>query len=100
MKHPISGEVKELNETDFLALFDQSVHDTIRTNRSKPGVEAVVCFEVLQMDSSSFGKRSALIMGPGCSYLLSEIEKGCRLGDVPSRFQYPTAMWRVEKATA
>ena len=50
--------------------------------------------ECLQMDSSQFGKRSALCLGPHCTYGVGEIERGMRLGDVPSRFQYPTALWR------
>ena len=30
MKHPVSGEVKELTEAEFMALYDPSVHDLIR----------------------------------------------------------------------
>jgi hypothetical protein len=96
MTHPVSGPVRELNETEFLGLFDASVRDRIKANSQKPGVDAVVCFENLQMDSSEFGKRSALIMGPGCSHALTEIETGGRLGDTPSRHQYPTALWRIQ----
>lgn len=97
IKHPVSGTLKELNEVEFLALFDPEVHETIRERANREGVEAVVCMEVLQMDSSCFGMRSALIVGPGCTLQLAEIEThpNFRLGDVPSRFQYPTAYWLV-----
>lgn len=97
MRHPVTGPVHELTEEQFLALFDPEVHETIRTKANQPGVEAVVCMEVLQMDSSCFGMRSALIVGPDCSYQLAQIEThpNFRLGDVPSRFQYPTAYWLV-----
>ena len=94
MNHPVSGEVKELSKAQFLELFDPSVRGAIERNAAKPGVDAVVCFEVLQMDSSKFGHRQALIVGPGCTYKVSDIEgAGFRLGDVPSRFAYPVALW-------
>ncbi len=95
MRHPVSGEVRELSEAEFLALFDPALHEQIRRLTTRPGVEAVVCFENLDVGASEFGHRTALFMGPGCTYGLGEIENGCRLGDVPSRFQYPTAFWRL-----
>ena len=94
MKHPVSGEVKEVSEQEFLALFDESVREKIKSSARTCKAEVVVCCEVLQMDSSQFGKRTVLCLGPHCTYPVSEIEKGLRLGDVPSRFQYPTVLWR------
>ena len=93
LRHPISGVLKKLTETEFLDLFDPSVHDAIlaSANRYKD-CEAIVCFENLQMDSSCFGDRAALVVGPSNTYTLAKIlEPGARLGDVPSRFQYPVA---------
>jgi hypothetical protein len=99
IKHKVSGEVRELTGPEFLALFDTEVHEAIRRNAAKPGVEAVVCMENLDMCSSQFGARTAMIVGPGCTYQLSQIETlpNFRLGDVPSRFQYPTAYWPITK---
>jgi hypothetical protein len=99
IKHPVSGEVRELTEAEFLALFNPETHEAIREGARKDGVEAVVCMENLQMDSSAFGQRSALIVGPSCTYQLSQIETlpNFRLGGVPSRFQYPTACWLVKE---
>ncbi len=99
MKHPVSGEVEELSEEQFLSLFDAEVRDTICERSRNPGVEAMVCFECIQLDSPMVGNRTALTMGPGCTYPLSEIEKGARLGSVPSVFQYPRYLWRVQPMT-
>lgn len=50
MRHPISGEIKELEEKEFLELFDESVRHLIKNMaRSKTGIEAVVCMENLQI---------------------------------------------------
>lgn len=97
IKHKVSGTVRELTEAEFLALFDPEVHEAIRANARKDGVEAVICMENLDMWSSQLGHRTALIVGPGCTFQLKQIETlpNFRLGDVPSRFQYPTAYWPV-----
>lgn len=93
LKHPISGELKKLTPNDFLDLFDESVHSAILASAARyPDREALVCFENLQMDSSLFGLRSALVVGPSNTYNLEDIVKsGARLGDVPSRFMYPVS---------
>ena len=97
MKHPVSGEIKELNKEEFLNLFHESVRPAIiASSVSKPGIEAVVCLEVLAMDSSCFGDRAAMIIGPGCTYNFADLEKSnpwC--DDLPSRSKYPTALWRL-----
>jgi len=95
MKNPVSGEIKELSQSDFLALFDPSVQPRIVKNSMTPGVEAVVCLENLQMDSSHCGDRTALIVGPGCTFQLKHLEEQFRLGSSPSTFQYPVSIWRV-----
>lgn len=99
IKHSVSGTVRELTEEQFLDLFDPEVHEAIRANARKDGVEAVVLMENLDFCSSQFGHRTALIVGPSCTYQLSQIETlpNFRLGDVPSRFQYPTAYWPITK---
>jgi hypothetical protein len=97
MRNPVSGEIKELSQEEFLKLFDKEVHARIVANSLKPGVDAVVCLENLQMDSSHFGDRSALIVGPECTFQLKHLEGPFRLGELPSTFKYPTAIWKIDK---
>lgn len=74
----------------FFALFDPSVHAQLAATLDRPATLGIVCFTNLQLDSSECGRRSALIYGKGCTYeTLAAVASG-RLGDVPSRFQYPT----------
>jgi hypothetical protein len=90
LKHPVSGPVQVVPMiSEFLELFDASVRDRIFKNISQPDVSGCVCFEVLQLDSSSRGHRQALIYGPGCTYKTAEEICAGHLGDVPSRFAYP-----------
>lgn len=91
MKNNISGKIKELSLDKFLNLFDKSVHNKITMLSKLDGTEALVCFEVLQMDSSCFGDRTCLAVGDGRTYKLNDL-KIIRLGDVPSRFAYPVAL--------
>lgn len=54
-----------------------------------PKAEAVVLFENVQMDSSSFGERKMVVVGPGCSI---ESVAACEdkwLNDLPSQRLYP-----------
>jgi hypothetical protein len=74
---------------EFLGLFEPEVHDVLRGQLKKPNARGLVCFENLQTDSSQFGHRTAVAYGPGMTYdTLITLLVG-RLGDVPSRFQYP-----------
>jgi hypothetical protein len=94
--NPISGTLRELSRAEFLALFDSTVHEAIRAATELPGTDALVCMEVLQMDSSQCGHRTALAVGPGRTFKVSDLSTaGFRLGDVPSRFAYPVAIWRL-----
>lgn len=93
---------------DFLTLFDEDVHGKIRGAALTPGVTHVVCLENLDFWSSRIGQRTALIVG--------EKQKGAeiptwtlkallstpyfRLGNVPSRFQYPVAYASVKELQA
>lgn len=83
--------LRQISMDELMAMFDPSVHQGIQQAVSKFRPTHVVVFENLQMDSSEFGQRTALtIGGPENTYkTLDEVREG-RLGDVPSRFQYPT----------
>lgn len=80
----------------FLGMFDPSVHAAIESRLARPGVIGVACFENQDFSSSRFGDRTALIYGPGCTIKTRDEIAKQRLGDVPSRFQYPVAYY--EKA--
>lgn len=91
--HPVSGKLKKLTEAEFIDLFDPSVRDAVLALAARhPDCEAIVCFENLDLSSSNLGARTALVVGPSNTYKLEDIIKpGARLGDVPSRFQYPVS---------
>lgn len=89
---------------DYLRLFDESVHGKIRASALQPGITHVVCFEVLDLWSSNVGHRVSLVVGTkpeGAeipSWTLDRVlgTPNFRLGDVPSRFQYPVAYADVQ----
>lgn len=84
-------DLKKLTREEFLALFDPTVHGALEKASKAEGVSALVCYENQDFWSSHLGDRSALTIGPGCTFQ----EPPPRLGDVPSRFKYPTAIWEV-----
>jgi hypothetical protein len=61
-------------------------------------VTGICIFENLDMWSSNLGSSSALCYGPGCTYKTIDDLKGQHLGDVPSRFKYPTKYYEKEQA--
>lgn len=61
-------------------------------------VAGICIFENLDMWSSNLGESSALAYGPGCTYKTIDDLKGQHLGDVPSRFKYPTQYYEKEQA--
>lgn len=75
--------------SELLFHADVSVRSQIVKLALKPETEAVVMFEVLAMDSSQFGHRQFLAVGPDRSHKSVESVKNIWLGDVPSRFHYP-----------
>lgn len=94
MKNIIGGEVKPMSKAEFYALFAPETQDELeRKWVGDTGLTGFVCYENLQMDSSQFGTRTALAFGAGFSAPNPEraVEMYPRLGDVPSRFQYPVA---------
>jgi hypothetical protein len=89
--------LKELNKDELLALFDESVRDALEAQMRKPGVEAVVIFECVQMDSSSFGNRTALIVGDPYTFKSVEACEGKWIKDLPSQREYAQSFYRVPK---
>lgn len=74
----------------FLELFDEEVHDQLKAKWEEADTHALVCFTVQDMCSSQMGHRTALKVGPGCTIECVKGVEDQHLGDVPSRFQYPT----------
>ena len=92
--HPVTGPIQRCSKEMYLDLFDVEVQPMILTQSTKPGAVALVCFQNHQLDSSQVGKRSSLVIGPSFTFNEGSIVNA-RLGDVPSRFQYPTYIWYV-----
>ena len=91
--NPVSGKLKKLSEGEFLDLFDPEVHNAILASAAKPAdVEGIVCFETLDLGlvCRNGPGRTALVVGPSNTFTLEQAAVG-HLGDVPSRFKYPTA---------
>ena len=97
-KNPISGEIKQLPFLDYLNLFDKSVIGAIGDQLRRPGVSGAVCFEGLDLSMPNLGQRTSLIFGRDCTYKTAEEITAGRLGDVPSRFQYPQYIYIKEKS--
>lgn len=87
--NPVSGELKEITLAEVKEMFDESVHSNIDTAYGRPGVDALVVYENIDFASSSFGERSALVVGPRCSVRTLEDAAKQPLGATPSQFQYP-----------
>lgn len=81
---------KRLFAAKFLEQFDPSIHDAIKQAVLRyPDCEAVVCFMNEAMDSSSFGERQALVVGPSNTFKSVADCEGKWLKDLPSQRQYP-----------
>jgi len=77
---------------------DEGVHWDIQHTLYRDGVDAVVCFENLDMSSNQLGRRTAMAIGPDRTYKTVDAVQGKHLGDVPSRFQWPVAVVYREPA--
>ena len=81
--------IEETTWPEFLNDFDSSLHEQLKTISCRYGVVALVLFENVQMDSSAFGRRTALAVGPNCTYKSVAACEGRWLNDSPSQRQYP-----------
>lgn len=79
---------------DVLALFDASAHENIINVANREGVDGVVIFENVNLDSTACGSRTACIFGPGCTIKTIEQVDGMWLNDLPSQRQYPQSYWK------
>jgi len=90
--------MKKISFEELLALFDESVHRQLREVFSLPITTGMVVFENQQMDSSRFGERTAVIVGPECTYKTVQECEGRHLHDLPSQRQYATYYTEKEDA--
>lgn len=89
-------ELEEITLDELLGRFHESVHDQILAQAAREDVSHIVVYENMDFCSSSFGKRTAMAVGPGCTYKdVGEASKGW-LNDLPSQRQYPVAYANVE----
>lgn len=72
--------------------FDEQIHREILDMVRQPHVIGLVMFENLAMDSPNLGARTAVMVGGEMFKTVADCQ-GKRLGDVPSRFQYPLAAY-------
>jgi hypothetical protein len=84
--------MKKLRRKEFLdearVDFAIAIEQTISFN---PGATAVVLFRNQQMDSSSFGQQTIMVVGPECTYKSVEEVDGKWLNDAPSQRQHAIA---------
>lgn len=99
MKNKLGMDIVEVDEKTFLSGFDPEMQTYIASMARNGFISAIVRFEVLAMDSSSFGARCALGVGPKCQFDIPDLPT-LVLGDVPSRFAYPTQIWYPKDETA
>lgn len=77
---------------DLLGMFEPEIQAVVKERIKKRKPDAVVVMEVRQMDATAYGNRSVLLVGGQFTYTLSDVlQPGFRLGDVPSRHEYPVA---------
>ena len=87
-------------ETTLGEIVDK-MHESVRQNLAVAvainRATHVVLFENLDLCSSMIGQRTVMCIGPGCVYKTVEETHNRHLGDVPSRFQWPTLWAPVEE---
>ncbi len=92
--------MRRVTHKQYLALFDPTVHVRLAAHMRDEETLAAVCYEVQDFCSSHRGERAHLPVGPRWTLKTLEDtgattgELGRPLGDVPSRFKYPTYYWQ------
>lgn len=83
--------MKEITFEQLLEKFHESTHERFRGFRDDLGNTYIVLFENQMFDSSAFGERTAVAVGPDKTYkTLADVANGW-LNDLPSQRQYPIA---------
>ena len=84
---------RHVSFADFLKLFNESVHEKIRSAALADGATHVLCMENLDTWSPQGGHRTALVVGHNQTYTLEKALSSpyFRLGDLPIHYQWPVA---------
>jgi hypothetical protein len=83
--------VEKLTWSEFEMKFEPECRSALRANRLKEGCAAMVLFENHMFDSSAFGRRTGIMVGPGCTYGTWQECEGGHLNDLPSQRQQAVA---------
>lgn len=75
--------------SEALKLMHPDVHYRIREAIIRYDAKGVIIFENQNFSSHEFGRRTAVIYGPKCTYKTPEDAEGQWLNDLPSQRQYP-----------
>jgi hypothetical protein len=87
--------MQHISMPELLELFDESVHQAILDAADRYDATYIVVFENHNFDSSAFGARTAMTVGPNNTYKSPAECEGKWLNDLPSQRQYPTAYAHV-----
>ena len=80
--------MKKITMEELVGEFDPSVSDALWEKWRREEVDGMVVFENLDMCSSHLGEKTAMIVGPECTYKsVAECEKKW-LNDLPSMRKY------------
>lgn len=80
---------------ELVGRMEPEVQDAVRALAARDGVTHLVLFENHDFWSSQFGNKTALQVGPDCTYKTPEELVGRFLHDLPSQRQYATAFAEV-----
>lgn len=82
---------------ELLAMFPKEVWVALEELRAREDVSHIVVFENPMLDSSQCGRRTAVAIGPGCTYKTLDEVRGRCLGQTPSVQQWPAYYFAKEE---
>jgi hypothetical protein len=82
--------MKQVTKEEVMKQMDESVYPAIEVSIVKNKATHLVMFENQVFDSSQFGARSVVCVGPECTYKTPQECEGHWLHDLPSQRQYAT----------
>jgi hypothetical protein len=82
--------MKQVTKEEVMKQMDESVHLAIEASIVKNKATHLVLFENQDFCSSKFGARTAVCVGPECTYKKPEECNNHWLNDLPSQRQYAT----------
>lgn len=87
-------KMEQVEKEDFIALFPDDMHAALRVALTPEHISGATCYTNLQMDSSHYGERTAMVFGPTCTYKDPVSMAEGHLGDLPSQCKYPTHYYK------